>query len=75
MRWITLTTDFGFDSPYVAQMKAVLGRRAPQARVVDLTHNITPHDVRQAAIILHDSVGWFPPETVHVVVVDPGVGT
>ncbi|GIW95223.1 MAG: hypothetical protein KatS3mg110_3264 [Pirellulaceae bacterium] len=74
-RWITLTTDFGLDSPYVAQMKAVLARRAPQAAVVDLSHNIGPQDVRQAAILLHDSCFWFPPETVHVAVVDPGVGT
>jgi S-adenosylmethionine hydrolase len=56
-------------------MKAVLARRAPHAAVIDLSHSIVPQNIRQAAILLHDSCFWFPPETVHVAVVDPGVGT
>lgn len=72
---ITLTTDFGGQSPYVAQMKAAILCIAPAARIVDLTHGIPPQDVMAGAIALADSAFHFPEGTVHVAVVDPGVGT
>lgn len=72
---VTLTTDFGADSPYVAQMKGVLLRLCPAAKIVDITHSIAPQNVRQGAVVLADATPWFPAETLHVAVVDPGVGT
>jgi S-adenosylmethionine hydrolase len=72
---ITLTTDFGEGSAYVAAMKGVILRINAAARVVDLGHAIPPQDIRHAAWFLACSVPWFPPETIHVIVVDPGVGT
>jgi len=75
MSVITLTTDFGTGSPYVAAMKGVILSINPMAALVDITHDIRPQDVRQAALVLDDVTGRFPPATIHVVVVDPGVGT
>lgn len=75
MAIITLTTDFGIDSPYVAQMKGVILTIAPSATIIDITHAIPPQDIFAGAIALADSARWFPPNTVHVAVVDPGVGT
>lgn len=72
---VTLTTDFGNGSPYVAQMKAVLLRLCPAAEIVDITHGIAPQNVRQAAVVLADVTPWFPASTLHVAVIDPGVGT
>lgn len=72
---ITLTTDFGSDSPYVAAMKGVILSLDPAARLVDLTHAVPPQDVRAGALVLADVCRWFPPDTIHVAVVDPGVGT
>ena len=72
---ITLTTDFGSDSPYVAAMKGVILSINPAVTLVDITHAIAPQNIRQAALVLADSVPWFPPETIHLAVVDPGVGT
>lgn len=72
---VTLTTDFGADSPYVAQMKGVLLRLCPAAKIVDITHSIAPQNVRQGAVVLADATPWFPAKTLHVAVVDPGVGT
>ena len=72
---ITLTTDFGASSPYVAAMKGVILSINPQARIVDLTHAIPPQDIRQGAIALADVSPLFPAGTIHVAVVDPGVGT
>jgi hypothetical protein len=72
---ITLTTDFGGESPYVAAMKGVILGLNPRARLIDLSHQIPPQDVRFAAFFLRASIPYFPPETIHVVVVDPGVGT
>lgn len=72
---ITLTTDFGADSPYVAQMKGVIYSRLADCRIVDVTHSIVPQSVREAAFLLPTNVLLFPPGAVHVVVVDPGVGT
>jgi S-adenosylmethionine hydrolase len=72
---ITLTTDFGDTSPYVAVMKGVILAINPGARLVDLTHQIPPQDIQHAAFFLRTAIPYFPPETLHVVVVDPGVGT
>ncbi len=72
---VTLTTDFGLTDPYVGIMKGVLSRSGADPRVIDLTHGIAAQDVRAAAFHLAHSWSWFPPGTVHVVVVDPGVGS
>jgi S-adenosyl-L-methionine hydrolase (adenosine-forming) len=72
---VTLTTDFGSGSPYVAAMKGVIISINPNATIVDLTHEIPAQDIRQAALALEDASDFFPPDTVHAVVVDPGVGT
>jgi S-adenosylmethionine hydrolase len=72
---ITLTTDFGEASPYVAAMKGVILGINPAARIVDLTHQIPPQNVGHAAFFLAAATRYFPQETLHVVVVDPGVGT
>ncbi len=72
---VTLTTDFGEGSPYVAAMKGVLLGINPDVRVLDLSHEIPPQDVRHAAFFLASALPFFPPGVLHVVVVDPGVGT
>lgn len=72
---ITLTTDFGLADSYVAAMKGVILRIAPQATVIDITHHIAPQDVAEAAYVLSTVLSYFTPDTVHVVVVDPGVGS
>ena len=75
MTLITLTTDFGLADSYVAVMKGVILGIAPQARIIDITHDIAPQNVRQAAIVLQAAAPYFPPQTIHVAVVDPGVGS
>jgi S-adenosylmethionine hydrolase len=72
---ITLTTDFGVGSPYVAAMKGVILSINPQATIVDLTHAIPPQDVRHGAWVLGEVVERFPADSIHVAVVDPGVGS
>ena len=72
---ITLTTDFGTGSPYVAAMKGVILSINPEVTLVDLTHDVRPQDVRQGAMVLDDTTGYFPDGTIHVAVVDPGVGS
>ncbi len=72
---ITLTTDFGPSSPYVAAMKGVILSHNPAVRLVDLTHAVPAQDIRQAAIVLDEITPWFPAGTLHVAVVDPGVGS
>jgi S-adenosylmethionine hydrolase len=72
---ITLTTDFGTASPYVAAVKGVILSINPVVRLVDLSHDIPPQDVRHAAFFLASALPYFPSGTLHVVVVDPGVGT
>src|SRR4051794_7101930 len=72
---ITLTSDFGLSDHYVAAMKAVLIMEFPVARLIDVTHNVPPQDILCASITLERAVDGFPPETVHLAVVDPGVGT
>ena len=72
---ITLTTDFGTADGYVGAMKGTILRVHPRAVIVDITHDIPPQDVRAAAFVLASVYAHFPPGTVHVVVVDPTVGT
>ena len=72
---VTLTTDFGTRDPYVAQLKGVLLAGCEGARIHDLTHEIAPQDVLEGALFLAAAVPTFPPGTVHLAVVDPGVGT
>lgn len=75
MSIITLTTDFGPQSPYVAAMKGVILSLDPSVTLVDITHAVPAQDVEAAALVLDDVTDLFPPGTLHVVVVDPGVGT
>ena len=75
MSIITLTTDFGTGSPYVAAMKGVILSINPAVTIVDISHAIRPQDVRHGAIVLDDVSDRFPADTIHVAVVDPGVGT
>jgi len=74
-RIVTLTTDFGLADEFVGVMKGVILGVAPSARIVDLTHQVAPHDVRQAAFLLAAAWPFFPAGTVHLAVVDPGVGS
>ena len=75
MNWITLTTDFGTRDWFVGTMKGVILGIAPRAPVVDITHEIPPGDIRAAAFALLASYRFFPRGTIHLVVVDPGVGS
>jgi S-adenosylmethionine hydrolase len=72
---ITLTTDFGSGSPYVAQMKGVILSLCREVDLIDITHAIGPQNIREASIVLADATPRFPSGTIHVAVVDPGVGT
>ncbi len=72
---ITLTTDFGTGGSYVAAMKGVILSLNPAATLVDVSHEIAPQNVREAALCLTQVVAYFPRGTIHVVVVDPGVGS
>jgi S-adenosyl-L-methionine hydrolase (adenosine-forming) len=72
---ITLTTDFGTRDWFVGTMKGVIASIAPETRVIDLTHDVRPGDIRAGALALGASHRFFPKGTVHLVVVDPGVGS
>lgn len=72
---ITLTTDFGLEAPFVGMMKGVMLSINPSVVITDITHGITPYNVRGAALAIAESYRYFPPKTVHLVVVDPGVGS
>jgi len=72
---ITLTTDFGTHDPYVAQVKGVILGINPHVEIVDITHEIAPQDIGEAAFLLGVSFSYFPPGTIHIAVVDPGVGS
>jgi S-adenosylmethionine hydrolase len=74
-RIITLTTDFGNKDPFVAEMKGVILTINPQAVIVDITHAIHPQDIEEAAFVIGSSYSYFPSGTIHIVVVDPGVGS
>jgi len=71
---VALTTDFGTADPWVGIMKGVLAGRAPAATVVDVTHGVPPQDILAGALVVARAAPYFPPGTIHVVVVDPGVG-
>jgi S-adenosylmethionine hydrolase len=75
MALITLTTDFGTRDHYVGVMKGVIYSIAPQADVVDITHDIEAHNITHGALVLRSIWPWFPEGTIHVIVVDPGVGS
>ena len=75
MSVITLLTDFGNQDAYVAIMKGVILSINPQATIIDITHEIAPQDVRQAAYLIPHTSRYFPQKTVHIVVVDPTVGS
>src|SRR5213592_1437403 len=72
---VTLTTDFGARDSYVAAMKGVILGIAREARLVDVSHEVAAHDVTEAALALEAAAPFFPAGTVHLAVVDPGVGT
>lgn len=71
---ITLTTDFGLKDPFVGLVKGVILSINPEAEIIDITHNISQHNIFEASQIISMSCRYFPPTTIHVVVVDPGVG-
>ncbi len=72
---ITLTTDFGLADHYVAAMKGVICSICPDAAILDLTHELKPFEVIEAAFTFGEAWRWFPKKTIHVAVVDPGVGS
>jgi len=72
---ITLTTDFGTADPYVGVMKGVILSINPEVNLVDLSHDVEPQEVLQGAFLVGYSYRFFPPWTIHLVVVDPGVGS
>ncbi len=74
-RIVTLLSDFGLKDPYVAEMKAIILSKCPEARIVDISHEIAKFDIRMGAFVLASAAPYFPKDTVHVAVVDPGVGT
>jgi hypothetical protein len=71
---ITLTTDFGLSDAYVAEMKGVILSINPDVHFVDICHTVKPQNISQGAFVLSTAYGFFPPRTIHVVVVDPGAG-
>jgi len=75
MRIITLLSDFGLKDPYVAEMKAIILSISPDVTIVDISHEISKFDVRMGAFILAQAAQYFPKGTIHIAVVDPGVGT
>lgn len=72
---VTLTTDFGTSDHFVGVLKGVIAGIAPKARVVDITHEITPFEITEAAFVIAEAYRYFPKKTIHVIVVDPGVGS
>ena len=75
MALVTLLTDFGLDDTYVGQVKGAILSVAPNATLVDLTHAVPPQDVQAGAFLLWSAVEPFPAGTIHLAVVDPGVGS
>ena len=72
---ITLTTDYGTNDHLVGTLKGVILKICPEANLVDITHNVTPYDLLDGALAIGSAYSYFPARTIHVVVVDPGVGT
>lgn len=71
---ITLLTDFGTKDHYVASMKGTILRINPQCTLIDITHHVTPHDIKEGSFVLANAYSSFPKGTIHLSVVDPGVG-
>ena len=74
-RLITLTTDFGLSDHFVGTMKGVILGIAPGVEIIDVTHEVTAYAIREGAFVIAQAYRYFPARTIHVVVVDPGVGT
>ncbi len=72
---MTFTSDFGLIDPYVSEVKGVISALCPDAHIIDTTHQIEPGSIRQASFMLAGSFAYFPLHTLHLAVVDPGVGT
>jgi len=72
---ITLTTDFGYDGAYVAAVKGAILSTNPEANIIDISHSIEPQNILQAAFILSTASRYFPKQTIHMAIVDPGVGS
>ena len=72
---ITLTTDFGVQDHFVAAMKGVILGLAPRATIIDVTHEVRPHEITEGAFVLDAAWRTFPAKSIHVAVIDPGVGT
>jgi S-adenosylmethionine hydrolase len=72
---ITLTTDYGTNDHLVGTMKGVILKINPDVTIVDISHNVTAYDLLDGALTIGSAYSYFPPKTIHVVVVDPGVGT
>ena len=72
---ITLTSDFGLKDPYVAEMKGVILTINPKATIIDITHGVEKFNIRMGAFMLASAAPYFPKGTIHLAVVDPGVGT
>ena len=72
---ITLTTDYGLNDHLVGTLKGVILKVNPEATIVDITHNVAPFDLLDGALAIGNAYSYFPARTIHVVVVDPGVGT
>jgi hypothetical protein len=71
---VTLLTDFGARDPYAGAVKGAILRHCPQAQIVDISHDVPAHDILSGAFVLAHAAGHFPPGTLHLAVVDPGVG-
>ena len=72
---LTLTTDFGLSDHYVGAMKGVILGICPRAQLVDIGHHATPYQIGEGAYLIAQAYRYFPKKTVHLVVVDPGVGS
>jgi S-adenosylmethionine hydrolase len=72
---VTLTTDFGYDDAYVGAVKGAILSTNPEANIIDISHSIEPQNILQAAFILGIAYRFFPKQTIHVAIVDPGVGS
>lgn len=72
---ITLTTDYGNNDHLVGTLKGVILKINPDVNIVDITHNVAPYDLLDGALAIGSAYSYFPPRTIHIVVVDPGVGT
>jgi S-adenosylmethionine hydrolase len=72
---ITILTDFGLEDEYVSVMKGVIATISRDTKIIDISHDIARHDVRQAAFVLKNAFSYFPKGSIHIIVVDPGVGS